>query len=134
MREVMMKAQELAEAILESENYQRMHALEEQVTENEEAAGAIALYMEKRGNVEKLLCTENVDPQKLAEAGQELKDAEKAMEDCAMVRDMREAQTSFKEMMDNVNRILRLIITGEIEDAPSGGCSGNCSACGGCGQ
>ena len=59
--------------------------------------------------------------------------AEKAMEECTMVKDMREAQAKFQEMMDNVNRILRLVITGEVEDA-TGGCTGNCASCGGCGQ
>ena len=34
---------------------------------------------------------------------------------------------------DNVNRILRLVITGETEDEKGGsGCSGNCSGCSGC--
>jgi hypothetical protein len=46
---------------------------------------------------------------------------------------MREAQVKFQEMMDNVNRILRLVITGEVEDA-AGGCTGNCSSCSGCGH
>lgn len=135
MREVMMKAQELAEAILESGTYKTMHDLEENVTQNEAAAAAISAYMEQRGAVEKLLCTENVDPAELAKAGQALQDAEKAMNECDMVRDMREAQQKFKEMMDNVNRILRLVITGEVDEGTSsGGCSGNCAACSGCGQ
>lgn len=39
-------------------------------------------------------------------------------------------------MMDNVNRILRLVVTGETEDdkggQPTSGCTGNCASCGGC--
>ena len=39
-------------------------------------------------------------------------------------------------MMDNVNRILRLVVTGETEDDKGGqstsGCTGNCASCGGC--
>ena len=48
MKEVMMCAQKLAEAILNSDVYQHMHTLEEQVTQDEDATKAIAAYMEKR--------------------------------------------------------------------------------------
>ena len=133
MREVMMKAQALAEAISQSEVYKTMHDLEDQVTKDETATALIAAYMEKRSNVELLLRSPEFDAEKVAAAGQELQDAEQAMEACTMVKDMREAQQSFQEMMDNVNRILRLVITGEVEDA-AGGCSGNCASCSGCGQ
>ena len=133
MREVMMRAQALAQAILESNVYQNMHELEDKVTQDEAAAAAIAAYMEKRGVVEELLRSQEFDAEKVAAAGQELQEAEQAMNDCAMVKDMREAQQQFTEMMDNVNRILRLVITGEVEDS-AGGCSGNCASCGGCGN
>ncbi len=133
MREVMMKAQALAEAIVQSEIYQRMHGLEEQVTKDEAATACISAYMEKRNEVELLLRSPEFDAEKVAAAGQELQDAEKAMDECVIVKDMREAQQQFQEMMDNVNRILRLVITGEVEDS-AGGCSGNCASCAGCGQ
>ena len=42
MKEVMMCAQKLAEAILNSDVYQHMHTLEEQVTQDEDATKAIA--------------------------------------------------------------------------------------------
>jgi len=133
MREVMMKAQALAEAIVASETYQTMHSLEDQVTKDENATALIAAYMEKRNEVELLLRSPEFDAEKVAAAGEELQNAEKTMEECTMVKDMREAQAKFQEMMDNVNRILRLVITGEVEDA-TGGCTGNCASCGGCGQ
>ena len=133
MREVMMKAQALAESIVESELYKTMHSLEEEVTKDEKATALIAAYMECRSDVELLLRSPEFDAEKVAAAGEKLQNAEKAMEECTMVKDMREAQVKFQEMMDNVNRILRLVITGEVEDA-AGGCSGNCASCGGCGQ
>ena len=131
MREVMMKAQALAEAIVASDTYQTMRGLEEQVTKDENATALIAAYMEKRQNVELLLRSPEFDAEKVAAAGEELQNAEKAMEECTMVKDMREAQVKFQEMMDNVNRILRLVISGEVEDA-QGGCTGNCASCSGC--
>ena len=51
MREVMMKAQALAEAILQSEAYKTMHDLEERVTQDEAATSLISAYMEKRSKM-----------------------------------------------------------------------------------
>ena len=136
MKEVMMCAQKLAEAILNSDVYQHMHTLEEQVTQDEDATKAIAAYMEKRTAVEQAMCKPDIDPSQLAEAAQELEDVQQAMNDCPIIRDMRDAQKKYQDMMDNVNRILRLVVTGETEDdkggQPTSGCTGNCASCGGC--
>ena len=72
MKEVMMCAQKLAEAILNSDVYQHMHTLEEQVTQDEDATKAIAAYMEKRTAVEQAMRKPDIDPTQLAEAAQEL--------------------------------------------------------------
>lgn len=135
MKEVMMCAQKLAEAILNSDVYQHMHALEDQVTQDEDATKAIAAYMEKRTAVEQAMRKPDIDPTQLAEAAQELEDVQQAMNDCPIIRDMRDAQKKYQDMMDNVNRILRLVVTGETEDDKGGqtsGCTGNCASCGGC--
>ena len=136
MKEVMVCAQKLAEAILNSDVYQHMHVLEEQVTQDEDATKAIAAYMEKRTAVEQAMRNPDIDPTQLAEAAQELEDVQQAMNDCPIIRDMRDAQKKYQDMMDNVNRILRLVVTGETEDdkggQPTSGCTGNCASCGGC--
>ena len=131
MRNVMLKAQALAEAILESGVYQRMHELEAQVAKDEAATTAIAAYMEKRSAVQALIGSAEFNPEKLAEAGQALEAAEKAMNECPMVEAMRDAQQQYQQMMENINRILRLVVTGEVEEE---GCSGNCASCGSCGS
>ena len=112
-----------------------MHTLEEQVTQDEDATKAIAAYMEKRTAVEQAMRKPDIDPTQLAEAAQELEDVQQAMNDCPIIRDMRDAQKKYQDMMDNVNRILRLVVTGETEDDKGGqtsGCTGNCASCGGC--
>ena len=75
MREVMMRAQALAEAIVESEIYKTMHSLEDQVTKDEKATALIAAYMEKRNDVELLLRSPEFDAEKVAAAGEELQNA-----------------------------------------------------------
>ena len=51
MRDVMMKAQELAEAILSSEIYQKMKQQEAAVRRDPEAAAALGDMIEKRNKV-----------------------------------------------------------------------------------
>lgn len=139
MRNVMEKAQALAQAIVESDIYQRMHTAESQVTADADAAGAIAALMEKRQAVENLLAEEDMDHTALAEAGKAMEEAEAALNEQPLVKELQTARADFSQMMENVNRILRLVITGETEDESGcggscSGCSGGCGSCGGCGE
>lgn len=133
MDEVMQKAQALAEAILDSDVYQKMHTLELRVTKDEEATAAMSALIEKRHAVEDLLATKNMDRDALTRASDEMEAAETAMNAIPMITEMKEARKAFQDMMDNVNRILRLVITGEVEDTPDahshGGCTGDCAHC-----
>ena len=134
MREVMMKAQELAEAILDSETYQKMKQQENDVRRDPDAARALSDMIEKRNKVEEILSAANMDPNELAEASREMEEAESRMNSNEMISMPKDYRKDFQTMMDNVNRILRLVITGETEDENGGntGCNGNCSGCSGC--
>ena len=130
----MMKAQELAEAILDSEVYTRMKQQENDVKRDPGAGAALSDMIEKRSRVENILSSANMDPNELAEASREMEEAEQRMNDNEMIKTLKEYRKDFQTMMDNVNRILRLVITGQTEDENGGssGCSGNCSGCSGC--
>ena len=136
MRNVMLKAQELAQAIVESSIYQRMNAAESQVTTDEGASKAIAAFMEKRQAVEALLGQGDVDREALAQAGQAMQEAENELNEQSVIKEMQAARADFNQMMENVNQILRLMISGETEGGCSGSCSScsGCSTCGGCGE
>ena len=132
MNEVMNKAQELAMAILNSETYTKMHQLELQLAKDGEATAAIADMAEKRKNVEDLLASADMDPEVLAKAADAMEEAEKKMNAVPIIREAKESRNDFNQMMNNVNRILRLVITGETEEEAPSGCTGNCASCGGC--
>ena len=133
MRNVMMKAQELAESILDSEIYQKMKQQENAVRRDPEAAKALGDMIEKRNRVETILSAANMDPNELAEASREMEEAEKRMNENTMIQSLKDYRKDFQTMMDNVNKILRLVITGETEDDTKfSGCGGNCSGCSGC--
>ena len=129
----MMKAQELAEAILDSEIYTRMKQQENDVKRDPGAGAALSDMIEKRSRVEHILSSANMDPNELAEASREMEEAEQRMNDNEMIKTLKEYRKDFQTMMDNVNRILRLVITGETEDENGrSSCGGNCSGCSGC--
>lgn len=131
MEKVLEQARLLAEAIAESDVYQKMHQCENDAMKDAEATRAIADFVEKRQRVESLLAEGNMDHTALAEASKAMEDAEKKVNEQPKVRAMQEARGEFTQMMNNVNQILRFIITGETED--NSGCSGSCESCGGCG-
>ena len=131
MEKVLEQARLLAEAIAESDVYQKMHQCENDAMKDAEATRAIADFVEKRQKVESLLAEGNMDHIALAEASKAMEDAEKKVNEQPKVRAMQEARGEFTQMMNNVNQILRFIITGEMED--NSGCSGSCESCGGCG-
>ena len=130
MENVLNQAEQLAEAILESEEFIRMRLAEQATMRNEEAAGLIADYSEKRSAVESILADSNLDHDKLAEAGTELDAAQQAMNDNALISAMRDASNTFNHMMEQVNKIIQFVVTGEQEE--EAGCSGSCQSCGGC--
>ena len=90
--------------------------------------------IEKRQAVETILSSADMKPEELSRASLEMEEAEKAMNDNEQIIALKSARKDFQTMMDNVNKILRLVITGEIEDESRGtiACGGDCSACGGC--
>ena len=133
MKQVMQKAQELAEAILDSELYQDMKRLEGEVRHDPEATRLMGDMIACRQNVEDILSSTDMDPEQLITAGEEMEKAETRMNENEKIIALRKARKDFQTMMDNVNQILRLVITGTVDDqGASGGCSGQCDQCGGC--
>ena len=130
MKNVMIRAEALAKAILESEEYMRMRLLEQAVLKDEGAGELVAAYSEQRGHVEELLAADNPNHGELAKAGEGLEAAEKALDTHALIFEMRSARQDFAGMMKKVNAIIRRVVTGE--SAAVSGCGESCQSCGGC--
>ena len=130
MSKVLDQAQKLAETILESSEYQNMHEAEQAVMKDAEATQAMAEYMQMRSQVESILANNDLDHTALAEAGVKLEDAEKKLNGLELVQKMQSARGEFTQMMQNVNQIIRFVVTGETGE--EGGCSGSCDSCSGC--
>ena len=70
----------------------------------------------------------------LAQAAAKLEATQKAIDENTMLQTMQDANAAFTHMMQQVNRIIKLVVTGE-EEEDHDGCSGSCEGCGGsCGH
>lgn len=131
MEKVLEQAELLAEAILESQEYIRMRLAEQAATKDEGATRLVADYTQQRGRVQELLASNELDHGELARAGEALEKTEAALEQYALLKDMRDARADFSDMMTKVNAIIKYVVTGE-EPEEAGGCGGSCDSCSGC--
>ncbi|MCE5342000.1 MAG: YlbF family regulator [Eubacteriales bacterium] len=129
MERVLNQAEQLAEAILDSEEFIKMRLAEQAAMQDEEAAQLLDDYAQKRRNVEDLLSSNELDHVELKRVSEELTVAQNAMDGNLKIKTMREASNDFAGMMNQVNKIIKFVVTGENEE--DDGCSGSCSSCGG---
>ena len=135
MKEVLKKAQELAEAILESDIYQRMHLLEREMAKNLGVQQAMTEVSQARRNVENILSRNDLDQHALQQASDALHQAEEKLGAISLIQEVSDASSDFSDMMENVNQILRLVLTGVSEGdqaTPKRQCGGGCGGCIGC--
>lgn len=131
MDKVLKQAELLGQTILDSDVYAAMNKAELAVTKDEESVNLIAQLSEKRKKVEDILSSNEMDHQALAEAGEEMEALEHQVNDLPLVKELQQRRAEFTQMMNNVNQIIRFVLTGEMGE---GSCSGSCSSCSGCGH
>ncbi|MBR5535996.1 MAG: YlbF family regulator [Clostridia bacterium] len=129
MSEILTKARELGQAIVDSEEYKALKAAEEKQEKDEEAIALLVEY----NNVRKALAEEiqsgEVSDERMAEIRSELEECYEKVMSNSVISEYHAAQQKFEAVVGQMNSILTYFMTGEI----SGGCSGNCSGCSSCG-
>ena len=129
MKDILMSATRLAEQIVNSDEYKNMRLLERDMANDERCQAVQLRYrMAQEAAIEAMNDVEH--PERLKDATLELDAADKALHDDPLVVQTEEARKQFAQLMNNVNGILKLFITG---DSDGEGCSGSCEGCGGCG-
>ena len=123
-------ARALGEAIVASEEYQNMQLCEKAAESDPAAAEAMGRYMELHAAVNQEMSNEEPDAEKIARLGREMDEIQQTLSALPAVEEMTAARQRSSGLMDQVNKILEFIITGDVQEG--GGCSGNCSSCGGC--
>ena len=132
MNQVFLKTRELGAAIMQSEEYKVMKVAEDRAMANADAAAAMSQYMEARQNIEALLEKDNPDPEALKKLSAEMDQTQERLSLIDDVQALTEARENFSNLIEQVNQVLKFIITGQMTE-PKSGCGGGCSGgCGGC--
>lgn len=131
MNEVFEKTRELGEAILRSEEYTTMKQMEDRALQNEEAAKALSMYLETRQQLEELMQDVEPDMDELKRLSLEMDAYQEKMREITEVAELTKARERFSGLVNQVNQVLRFLITGEMGDGNgNGGCTGSCDSCG----
>ena len=129
MDNVFEKTRELGEALLESEAYKRMKAAEEKAMHNAQGAEMMALYLEKRGQIQEMMELENPDPGAMKRLSDEMDEIQEKLQLIDDIAELTAARSEFNGLIGQINQVLQFIVTGRMEEA---GCSGSCDSCAGC--
>ena len=129
MDNVFEKTRELGEALLESDAYKRMKAAEDKAMQNAQGAEMMALYLEKRGQIQEMMELENPDPGAMKRLSDEMDEIQEKLQMIDDIAELTAARSEFNGLIGQINQVLQFIVTGRMEEA---GCSGSCDTCKGC--
>lgn len=125
------KTRELGQALLESEAYQKMKTAEEKAMQNAEAAEMMALYLEKRSQIQEMMEVENPDPGAMKRLSDEMDDVQQKLQMVDDIVELTNARAEFNGLIGQINQVLQFIVTGRMTEE-EGGCTGSCNSCSGC--
>ncbi len=129
MRHVYEIARELGEAIRESEPYRHLQALEQEAAEDEQ----VRILTEALSECRKSLAASE-DAQERAGMESEYRALEARRKALPVAAEMDRARKALDEQTENINRILRLILTGQPETEETPACCRACGTCASCRQ
>lgn len=122
------KAHELGTMIAESEEFKRVNEARDAQTADGDAALVLMNYNRKRDQLIKEASDPDISKERMQEIRNEMEKEVDKLNKNKTIADFMEAMQAFNDMMDQVNGIVASYINPKDE----GGCSGNCSSCGGC--
>lgn len=133
MNEILEMAQNLGQAIAESEEVKVFREMEKIYYEDQEAQRAMNEYEAERAKMTVKAKETGMTPESLQLFQTEMKKSMDKLIANKTVKEYLEAKSNFNEIIKKVNAIISFCIQGEEQDlAGEGGCTGNCSTCGGC--
>lgn len=127
MAEIFEKARELGEAIIESNEYKELKAAELRQEQDPDALNLLKEYSDVRSRLGAEIQKGDVSEERITQIRNELEEAYEKMTTNDAITAYINAQRTFQAVIEQMNNILSFHITGKMP----GGCSGNCSSCGG---
>jgi cell fate (sporulation/competence/biofilm development) regulator YlbF (YheA/YmcA/DUF963 family) len=131
MNEVFKKTRELSDVIMRSDEYYAMKRAEEAVARNESAYDALDKFVCLRRELDGAMLKDEPDALELKRMSDELIALQLDLTVYDEIKTLYEAREVFMQLMNQVNQVLRFIISGEM-DFMEHGHSQSCASCGGC--
>ena len=131
MNEVFQKTRELGEALLHSDEYKAVKLAEDKAMANQEASEAVGRFLELRGKMEEMMSAQTKDWDEVRRITEQIDECKEKMDSIDVLNELNEARDRFSDLINQINSVLRFIVTGEM-NSEEGGCSGSCSTCNGC--
>ena len=122
------KAHELGTMIAESDTFKRLNDAREAQSKDGEASLVLMNYNRKREQLIKEAAEPDISNERMQEIRNEMEREVEKLNSNKSIAEFMEAMQEFNDMMEQVNAI----VGSYINPAEEGGCSGNCSSCGGC--
>ena len=133
MNDILEMAQNLGQAIADSEEMKVFHEMEKTFYEDEEAQRVMNEYEAERAKMTVKAKETGMTPESLKLFQSEMKKSMDKLMANKTVKEYLEAKSNFNDIIKKVNSIISFCIQGEEQElASEGGCSGNCGSCGGC--
>ena len=130
-------ARELGKKIQQEESYIALTNAQRAVEEDEELQEKIAEFNMKRYELTQEITKADRDDKKIEELDKVVRELYDVATNHEKMVAYNNAQDEFNEMFEYVLHIIQMSATGDdpdtIERPEQGGCSGDCSSCGGCG-
>ena len=131
MDNVFLKTRELAQALMESDQYKRLEKAQERCSEDAAASKLVEELMEARSALRREMTSDAPDPMKMKRLSDEADAIQEQLELFDDVTELNLARDEFYNLIGQVNQVLQFIVTGNME-GPDESCTGNCAGCGGC--
>ena len=130
-------ARELGKKLQQEESYILLNTAQKVVEDDEDLQEKIAEFNMKRYELTQEVTKANRDDKKIEELDKRVHELYDAATNHEKMIAYNNAQDEFNEVLEFVLHIIQMSATGDdpdtIEKPEQGGCSGDCSSCGGCG-
>lgn len=123
-------AKQLGEAISGSDEFLRYKAAEDAYHNDAQAQKLTEEYGKKSEELTKELTKDGITPSEMIKIRQQMTAEYGALLLNPVIKEFLTAKGEAEKLLSEVNGIIHFYVTGEEEQ--QGGCSGNCSSCGGC--
>lgn len=127
--DILEMAKELGKAIENSKEFENLRNAEQIQANDEKAQALIGEYNLKRMNIMKKAQAENLTQEDFDKIQTEMADEFDKLMQYDVIKNFIDAKEAFDSMYVQVQNIIDFYANGEKQ---AGGCSGNCSSCGGC--